>query len=210
MNHRKPTLSLSTLSQASRARLPQFRNGHGGPAHASPDGSDWSPATWLQALMGELGEFARVRHEYECGRLSYEDYKREAAKELADVQCYLAILSLRALDRTAPAPAGLDPAQQLQLIFAQLGEYANCRKKFERGDIPFAQVQLACSTNLADAMTQLAELSLAAADTPKADVIEAHPSGVDLGHATTDKFNEVSVRVGSPLRIVDDVLQGLG
>lgn len=124
-------LSFSVLRQANKARLPQFRNPKGELVLSKPDGSDWTPAQWLQAVIGELGEYANKRKKFERGDISLEEFTVEAQKELADVQTYLDILAMRCLD------------------------------------------------------------------TPQA----AHPSGVDLGQATVDKFNEVSGRVGSDVRI---------
>ena len=49
-------LSFNTLRQANLRRLPEFKNSKGEPAHSEPDGSDWSPAQWLQALAGEVGD----------------------------------------------------------------------------------------------------------------------------------------------------------
>lgn len=194
----QPPLSFEALREANRARVPLFKNSKGGPAHASPDGSDWSPAQWLRALVGELGEFARVRQQYEAGVLSEEDYQREAAKELADVQCYLDLLSMRALDRTQTGPRGYDSAQVLQGMVASLGEYANWTKKAERGDIDPEVVKHHAATCLEDVQRQFWVLR----QTPAASecrVVQAHPLGVPLGDATRNKFNEVSVRVGAPI-----------
>lgn len=123
-------LTFNTLRGANKARLPQFKNCHGEPAHTE-DGSDWSPAQWLQAVMGELGEYANLRKKFERGDIDRAAFEAAASKELADVQTYLDILAMRCLD------FGLD----------------------------------------------------------------IHPTGVDLGKATMDKFNEVSRRVGSDVRI---------
>ena len=49
-------LSFATLRDANRMRLPQFRNKHGQLAHSQPDCSDWSPAQWLQAVVGDMIE----------------------------------------------------------------------------------------------------------------------------------------------------------
>ena len=114
-------LTFDALRGANLARLPQFKNKHGELAHSKPDGSDWTPAQWLQAVVGELGEYANVRKKYERGDLSLAEFQVEAAKELADVQTYLDILAMQV--------------------------------------------------------------------------------GVDLGRGITDKFNEVSMRVGSTVRI---------
>jgi hypothetical protein len=134
-------LTFNALRVANLARIPTFRNKHGELAHAIADGSDWSPAQWLQAVVGELGEFANIRKKYERGDLTAEEYADAAAKELADVQIYLDILARRALD-----------------IVHRYG----------------------------------------------GAVVEAHPQGVDLGEAVLSKFNEVSRRVGSPVRLGAD------
>lgn len=76
-------------------RLPQFKNSKGQPAHSKADGSDWSPAQWLQAVTGELGEYANLRKKYERGDIHAADFYLAAKKELADVAIYLDILSFR-------------------------------------------------------------------------------------------------------------------
>ncbi len=124
MGYMTDGLTFNALRGANTARLPQFKNKHGQLAHSKPDGSDWTPAQWLQAVMGELGEYANVRKKFERGDLNADEFMQEAAKELADVQTYLDIL-----------------AMQL---------------------------------------------------------------GIDLGEATMDKFNEVSERVGSTVRLSAD------
>ena len=127
-------LAFNTLRSANRARLPQFKNKHGLPAHKLADGSDWSPAQWLQAVTGELGEYANIRKKFERGDLTFEEFRVAAAAELADVQTYLDLLAMRCLD----------------------------------------------TSERIDAM------------------------GIDLGRATIDKFNEVSIRVGSTVRLAAD------
>jgi hypothetical protein len=117
-------LSFSALREANTLRLPQFKNPHGELAHQKPDGSDWSPSQWLQALVGELGEFANVRKKFERGDLTFEQYRTLAEKDL---------LARRALD--------VGP--------------------------------------------------------------RAHETGVDLGEATRQKFNEVSHRVRADVFIDD-------
>lgn len=126
-------LSFETLRLANRMRLPEFRNSRGEYAHTQRDGSDWSPAQWLQATVGELGELANVRKKYERGDLSYEEYCMAAKKEIADVQIYLDIFARRLLDTREGLP---------------------------------------------------------------------HPTGVSLTEAVVEKFNEVSVRVHSVVRLV--------
>lgn len=88
-------LTFNTLREANIARLPTFKNAHGEPAHSEPDGSDWTPAQWLQAIVGELGEYANKRKKFERGDIDAAEFFREACKELADVQVYLDILAFR-------------------------------------------------------------------------------------------------------------------
>jgi NTP pyrophosphatase (non-canonical NTP hydrolase) len=95
MGYMSNGLTFNTLRGANEARLPQFKNKHGELAHAKSDGSDWSPAQWLQAVVGELGEYANVRKKFERGDLTPLEFKRMAADELADVQTYLDILAMQ-------------------------------------------------------------------------------------------------------------------
>ncbi len=88
-------LTFNTLRSANVARLPEFKNKHGGLAHSKPDGSDWSPAQWLQAVVGELGEYANLRKKFERGDIDAQEFLREAADELADVTIYLDLLSMQ-------------------------------------------------------------------------------------------------------------------
>ena len=129
-------LSFQTLRIANLARLPLFKNSKGKPAHTKPDGSDWTVAQWVQATLGELGEFANLRKKFERGDITIHEYSVAAAKELADIQTYLDLLAARALDHTHPD-----------------GTYF------------------------------------------------VHPTGIELGRATVQKWNEVSARVDVPLRI---------
>ena len=124
MGYMTDGLTFNTLRDANEARLPTFKNKHGLPAHSEPDGSDWSPAQWLQAMVGELGEYANFRKKFERGDITEAEFQEAAAKELADVHIYLDLLAFRL--------------------------------------------------------------------------------GIDLGRATLEKFNEVSLRVHSPVHIRDD------
>lgn len=88
-------LKFSQLREANIRRLPLFRNKRGEYAHAKPDGSDWSDAEWLQAVVGELGEFANLRKKVLRGDLLMADALPELADELADVAIYLDLLAFR-------------------------------------------------------------------------------------------------------------------
>jgi NTP pyrophosphatase (non-canonical NTP hydrolase) len=104
-----PQLTFAALREANALRLPQFKNPHGDLAHSVPDGSDWSPAEWLQAVTGELGEYANFRKKFQRGDITLEQFAVHAAKELADVQIYLDILARRCLDKPGcPHPTGVD------------------------------------------------------------------------------------------------------
>lgn len=108
------SLSFDTLREANIRRLPLFRNRHGDIAHSNPDGSDWSPAQWLQATVGELGEYANVRKKFERGDIEDEFQFRELAKrELADVATYLDLLAFR---------LGIDLGEAVRLKFNEVSE----------------------------------------------------------------------------------------
>ena len=86
-------LSFNTLREANTARLAHFKNSRGELAHNKADGSDWTPAQWLQAVVGELGEYANIRKKFERGDIDLETFMQRASDELADVQTYLDILA---------------------------------------------------------------------------------------------------------------------
>lgn len=92
-------LTFNTLRAANKARIPQFRNRRGYPAHSQADGFDWSVNDWLTATVGELGELANIlkkvrRGDFEPGA-ELATMQQEIADELADVQIYLDILAYR-------------------------------------------------------------------------------------------------------------------
>ena len=89
------SLTFDELRQANIARIPKFKNKHGNLAHSKADGSDWSPAQWLQALTGEVGEYANLRKKFERGDISQAEFDLEAPDELADIQTYLDILAMQ-------------------------------------------------------------------------------------------------------------------
>lgn len=87
-------LTFRTLRDANIKRLPMFRDAKGRRCHA-PDakGADWSPAQWLQAVVGELGEYANLRKKVERGDMTLDEARDKLADELADVVIYLDILA---------------------------------------------------------------------------------------------------------------------
>lgn len=114
-------LNFETLREANKARLPEFKNAKGDPAHEKEDGSDWTLGEWMNAVTGELGEAANIIKKVRRGDMTLEEARPLLANEFADIVTYLDITAMQA--------------------------------------------------------------------------------GIDLGHATIEKFNAVSVRVGSEVRI---------
>lgn len=88
-------LSFKVLRDANVRRLPLFKRKDGKPAHMKVDGSDWSPASWLQAVVGELGEYANLRKKVERGDLTLAQAKKKLASEIADVIIYLDLLAFQ-------------------------------------------------------------------------------------------------------------------
>ena len=72
-----------------------------------------TPAQWLQAVIGEIGEYANLRKKYERGDFTSEYFLREARDELADVQCYLDILA---------ASLGIDLGEATRSKFNRVSE----------------------------------------------------------------------------------------
>lgn len=95
MGYRTNGLTFNTLRGGNIARLPQFKNAKGEFAHRNPDGSDWSDSDWLEAIIGELGEYANIRKKLRRGDLERNEARLLMAKELADVVVYLDILAFR-------------------------------------------------------------------------------------------------------------------
>lgn len=93
MGYMTDGLTFNNLRLANLKRLPTFKNSKGNPAHSKEDGSDWSPAQWLQAMIGEVGEYANLRKKFERGDVDRDYFIQEAKKELADIQIYLDLLA---------------------------------------------------------------------------------------------------------------------
>lgn len=75
----------------------------------------------------------------------------------------------------------------MNAVLGELGEAANIIKKIGRGDFSLESARPALAKEFADVLTYL-------------DIL-AFRCGVDLGAATLQKFNEISARVGSPIKI---------
>lgn len=88
-------LTFNSLRGANKARLPQFTNRRGEPAHSEADGSDWKLSAWCNAVTGELGELANLIKKIERGDMTLDEARGQVADELADVVTYLDILAFR-------------------------------------------------------------------------------------------------------------------
>lgn len=103
-------LTFNQLRAANAARLPLFKNKHGDQSHPGAVVSEfgiandsWTPSDWVTALVGELGELANLikkvrRGDFDMESIVVENGKTMTmrqwiAKELADTQCYLDLLS---------------------------------------------------------------------------------------------------------------------
>jgi len=75
-------------------------------------------------------------------------------------------------------------------VAGEVGESANIIKKIERGDLTLDEARDTLAAELADIATYL-------------DIL-AKQAGIDLGRAIITKFNTVSTRIGSPVRIKED------
>ena len=94
------SLNFTDLRAANIERLPLFKNAQGKPAHDQPDGSDWSPAEWMNAVIGEVGEAANFlkkwrRGDYPQTVAGAQQFHDDFGKELADVVIYLDLLAFQ-------------------------------------------------------------------------------------------------------------------
>ncbi len=78
-------------------------------------------------------------------------------------------------------------AEWMNAVAGELGEAANIIKKVRRGDLTLDEARPMLAEEFADIVTYLD--------------ITAAQAGVNLGQATMDKFNKVSKRVGSNVRL---------
>lgn len=81
-------------------------------------------------------------------------------------------------------------AHWMQATVGELGELANIMKKVDRGDMSLSEARESMAKEFADVQTYL-------------DIM-ADKAGIDLGESTINKFNEVSQRIGSLIRLDED------
>jgi hypothetical protein len=73
------TLSFDTLRQANKARQEKYTNTKGELIHKT---KEWNASQWLQALVGEVGEYANIRKKYERGDISADEFN-EVSKRIS-------------------------------------------------------------------------------------------------------------------------------
>ncbi len=56
---------------------------------------DWLPSQWSNAIAGETGELCNLVKKYERGDFGKEIFRKELAKEAADIVIYLDLLCQR-------------------------------------------------------------------------------------------------------------------
>lgn len=78
----------------------------------------------------------------------------------------------------------------LECVTGELGELCNLHKKYRRGDISKEEWEREAPKEFADIACYLD--------------IASFQAKIDLGQAVQDKFNEVSIRVGSNISIIDN------
>jgi NTP pyrophosphatase (non-canonical NTP hydrolase) len=111
-------LTFTTLREANLARLPQFTDRNGRRCHAQADGSDWTPAEWLQATVGELGELANLLKKVKRGDMLLDEAMPEIRKEFADIVTYLDIWALQ---------FGVDLGEAVAEKFNEVSNRIGCR-----------------------------------------------------------------------------------
>lgn len=89
MGYMTDGLTFNTLRSANLKRLPQFKDAKGRDGHCA----SWTPADWMTALVGELGEAANILKKIKRGDFELDKVRDDLADELADVQTYLDILA---------------------------------------------------------------------------------------------------------------------
>lgn len=110
-------LSFDVLRAANTERLKLFKNCWGEIAHSKADGSDWSRSDWLEAVVGELGEYANFSKKFRRGDITLDEFQEQARKELADVVIYLDLLAFQ---------LGIDLGEVVTKKFNEVSERINC------------------------------------------------------------------------------------
>lgn len=180
------SLTYQQLREANTARLPAFKNSKYEPVHLFSDGSDWSYSEWIQALVGEIGEYANFAKKYRRGDMCIDEFREEAKKELADVLTYLDILM---------HSAGADP------FTCEVTERGHA--VYLGHDASYVLCHLTHSVSVVWGLLSRREELLPIVWQRIRYAVEqiAKIWGIDLEEATREKFNEVSNRIGCDITI---------
>lgn len=188
-------LTFPQLRGANLRRLPLFKNSKGEPAHSQPDGSDWTDEEWLEAFVGELGEFANLHKKTRRGDLTLDEARPMLASELADAIIYLDILAYRAgvrfvgslvLPRSLPSES-YTPSTWLVLTVRSTGNLASWIFLKDR--------HVGSQESWREMVTPEFNAIVARLD----KVAEA--LDIDLGEAVREKFNLVSDKIGCDVKL---------
>lgn len=210
------SLTFNRLRRANTDRLPLFKNSHGAPAHSEPDGSDWPLEVWLQAIVGEVGEYANFRKKFIRGDIdAHEFFYVRAPRELADIQIYLDLFAYRlnvSIDGVFAEQFGRAAMSKDcdELTFDSLrraGELWCLRREFKPSPETYLQ-------RLVRALGEFPEFERFDKNVDFAPVCAdflvtaqinldalAASLDIDLGYAVVCKFNEVSERVGADVKL---------
>lgn len=84
-------ITLNQLRRANSTRKAMFTNKHGELAHG-PDTVPWNRAEWVEAMMGELGEYCNVSKKFRRGDLTKSEFIKAAMEEIGGTLLYLDLL----------------------------------------------------------------------------------------------------------------------
>lgn len=113
-------LSFDTLREANKARLEEAKKNKKHKFHKSVK---WTESQWYKATSGELGEYANFSKKFDRGDFKEAEFKKHAAKELADVAIYLDMLANK---------IGVNLGQAIKDKFNEVSELVN--SNIEIGD----------------------------------------------------------------------------
>lgn len=115
------TLTFGQLRQANETRKRLFTNSKGELAHPE-DAVQWTRAEWLEAMVGELGEYCNDSKKFRRGDLTREQFIRKALEEIGGTLLYLDLLcSEIAAETNSAFNLGYAVAYEFNRKSAQIG-----------------------------------------------------------------------------------------
>jgi len=217
------TLDISYFSEANKKRLVSFKNSKGEPANSL----EWGLWDWYGALVGEIGEYANFKKKLVRGDINQEEFQEKAGKELADIQTYVSIFANFMEIKLSSRRWGqsLYTGEKISSIFT-IGNHgldmeamaSYCDKQALRH--LNANLEALLDFVLGRTFTYSGETSLQTKDQQIEDILSnkfrdlqyslevlAYKNGIDLALETFNKFNEVSERTGSTVKLSKAALQ---